>query len=67
MRMSVTLDEDLLKEAQSISGKKTKREVIDEALSEYIRGKRRDAAVRHAGKIKIDLTLKDLDRLRKTG
>jgi len=64
MRMSIALDERLLKEAQSLSGKRTKREVIDEALSEFIRKKRRDEAIKHAGKVKIDITIEELQRLR---
>ncbi|MDP2167395.1 MAG: type II toxin-antitoxin system VapB family antitoxin [Thermodesulfovibrionales bacterium] len=66
MRMSVTLDEKLMKEAQVLSGKKIKREVIDEALTEYVRKRRREGAVRHAGKINIDLTLKGLYKLRES-
>ena len=66
MRMSVTLDEVLLREARKLSGKKTKREVLDEALREFIRKKKRDKALQHAGKIKIDLTLKELKKLRET-
>ena len=49
MRMSVTLDEKLLEEALEVSDKKVKRELIEEALKEFIRKKRRDEAIRHAG------------------
>lgn len=64
MRMSVALDEKLLEDAKKLSGKKTKREVLDDALREYIRKKRREEAIKHAGKIKIDMTLKELQALR---
>lgn len=67
MRMSVTLEKELLEEAQALLGKRTKREVIEEALRELIRRKRREEAVRHAGKIKMDIDLKELIRLREEG
>jgi metal-responsive CopG/Arc/MetJ family transcriptional regulator len=66
MRMSVTLDELLLEEAHRLSGKKTRREVLDEALREFIRKKKRDKALQHAGKIKINLTLKKLQEIRES-
>jgi len=62
--MSVTLDETLLREARKLSGKKTKREVLDKALLEFIRMKKREKALEHAGKIKIDLTVRELYKLR---
>lgn len=67
MRMSISLDEKLLEEAKSILGKKTKKEVIEEALQEIVRKKRREEAIEHAGKIKIDIDLKELLRLREKG
>lgn len=65
MRMSVTLDEELLNEAQKVSGKKTKREIIEEALKEFVRKKRREEALKHAGKIEMDMTVEDLIKMRK--
>ena len=67
MRMSVTLNEQLLEEAQEVTGRKTKREVIEEALKEIIRKKRRDGAIQHAGTIQIDMTLEELLRMREEG
>lgn len=67
MRMSVSLDRGLLEEAQRLTSKKTKKEVLEDALRELIRKKRREDAVKHAGKIEIDITLKELLRLRETG
>jgi Arc/MetJ family transcription regulator len=64
MRMSVTLDERLLEEARVVLGKKTKREVIEEALKELVRKKRRDKAMEHAGKIDMDIDLEDLLKMR---
>jgi len=67
MRMSVTLDEKLLEEAQEVSGKKIKREVIEEALKELIRKKRREEAIKHAGTIQVDMTLEELLKMREKG
>lgn len=67
MRMSVTLDKRLLEEAQSILCKKTKREVIEEALRELVRKKRREEAIEHAGKIDMDIDLEELMKMRKEG
>lgn len=67
MRMSVTLDKKLLEEAQAVLGKKTKREVIEEALRELVRKKRREKAIEHAGKIDIDIDLKELMKMRGEG
>jgi metal-responsive CopG/Arc/MetJ family transcriptional regulator len=67
MRMSVTLDKELLDEAQSILCKKTKREVIEEALRELVRKKRREEAIEHAGKIDMDIDLEELLKMREEG
>ena len=67
MRMSVTLDKELLEEAQEVSGKKIKREVIEEALKELIRKKRREEAIKHAGTIQVDMTLEELLKMREKG
>lgn len=67
MRLSVTLDKELLEEAQSILVDKTKREVIEVALKELIRKKRREEAIEHAGKIDMDMDLKELLKIREEG
>ena len=67
MRLSVTLDKELLEEAQSILGDKTKREVIEVALKELIRKKRREEAIEHAGKIDMEMDLKELLKIREEG
>jgi metal-responsive CopG/Arc/MetJ family transcriptional regulator len=67
MRMSVTLDDRLLEEALEVSGKRVKRELIEEALKEFIRKKRRDEAIRHAGTIQIEMSLEELLRMRGAG
>jgi Arc/MetJ family transcription regulator len=38
---NLAIDDDLLKEALRVGGKRTKRETVNEALAEYIRRRRR--------------------------
>ena len=65
--MTVTLDKELLEEARSFLGKKTKKEVIEEALKELVRRKRREEAIKHAGKIEMDIDLEELLKMREEG
>ncbi len=67
MRMSVSIDNKLISEAQQLTMKRTKKEVIEEALKELIRRKRREEAIKHAGKVEMDITVKELLDLRKSG
>jgi len=67
MRMTITVDKDLLEEAQILLGKKVKKQVIEDALRELVRKKRREQAIEHAGKIRIDITVDELLNLRKQG
>ena len=67
MRMTVTLDKELLEEARSFLGKRTKKEVIEEALKELVRRKRREEAIKHAGKIEMDIDLEELLKMREEG
>ena len=46
-------------------GKKTKKEVIEEALRELVREKRREEAIADTGKIDLDITLEELIKMRK--
>jgi hypothetical protein len=38
--------------------------VIEEALREFVRKKRREEALKHAGKIDMDIDLEDLIKMR---
>lgn len=43
MRTNIMIDDALMKEAQALSGIKTKRDVVQKALEEYVRAlKKRD-------------------------
>lgn len=67
MRMTISLQKELLEEAQSLLKKKNKKEVIEDALRELIRKKRREEAIKHAGKVEIDITLDEFLSLREQG
>ena len=67
MRMTISLQKELLEEAQSLLKKKNKKEVIEDTLRELIRKKRREEAIKHAGKVEIDITLDELFSLRGQG
>ncbi len=52
----LNIDDDLLKEALLLSGKKTKREVVNEALNEYIKRRQRLEILKLFGKVEFDET-----------
>ena len=51
MRTNVVLDDELVKEAQELSGIKTKKEVISKALQEFVNTRKRLNLLDLAGKI----------------
>jgi Arc/MetJ family transcription regulator len=53
MRTNVVLDDDLIREAMRVTGKKTKRAVIDEALRLLVRSKKRVRLSDYEGKFKF--------------
>lgn len=66
-RMTLSLDENLVKEAQQILGASTKRETIQIALIEVVKQRKREIALTHCGKIKLDLSQEQLQSLREQG
>lgn len=52
-RTNIELDEELVAEAMHLTGAKTKREVVDTALRELVRVKKRKDLTELAGKIKF--------------
>jgi Arc/MetJ family transcription regulator len=54
MAIRVAVDDDLLAEAHMLGGHDTKRQTVDEALSEYIARRKRLAAVRAFGTFAFD-------------
>jgi Arc/MetJ family transcription regulator len=53
MRTNIVIDDKLLKEAFAVSEAKTKKDLIHEALREYIRLKKRKDITKLAGKIEF--------------
>ena len=64
MRTTVDLDDDLVKEAMDLLGVKTKRAAIQRSLQEMIRRERRERLRGRLGRLDLQLTLNDLDRMR---
>ncbi|VAX26752.1 hypothetical protein MNBD_NITROSPIRAE01-256 [hydrothermal vent metagenome] len=65
MRTNVDINDDLLEEAFSLSRVRTKKDLIDEALREYIRLKKRKDLTELAGSIQFRRGY-DHKKLRKT-
>ena len=53
MRTNIVIDDELLNEAFSVSRAKTKKDLIHEALTEFIRLKKRKDLTELAGSIKF--------------
>lgn len=64
MRLSVSVDPELLDLAAKVSGSHTKREAIERALHALIQEHRRTETIRHAGAFRLTLTRRTLRRLR---
>jgi len=57
MRTNIVIDDKLIEEAIIVSGAKTKREVVQEALKELIRAKKRKNMLKkRVTKILLDIT-----------
>ena len=64
MRRTVVVDDKLLEEARQALGTKGIRETIEAGLREAVRRRRLEELRRSLGKVKLDLTLEELARLR---
>ena len=53
MRTNIVLEDSLVKEALRYSGAKTKRELIHQALKEFVKNRRRRNLLALAGKIEF--------------
>lgn len=60
MRLTLTVDGDLLEEAKRLAGTRTKREVLDLALREFVRRRRLAEIVARGGTVDLALSLDDL-------
>ena len=60
MRTNVEIDDNLMGEAQRLSGLKTKRAVIDAALRMFVRVKRQTDILNLAGKVRWEGNLDEM-------
>jgi len=54
MPTNLAIDDDLLREALRVGGRRTKRETVNEALEEYIRRRGRLKALKAFGTVEFD-------------
>ena len=67
MRLSVTVDPELLEEAKNLAGLRTKREVIEVALREMVLHRRIQDLAKLEGSGLIETDLQQLIRWREAG
>ena len=65
MRSTIDIDEKLLREAQKITGVKTKKELVNLSLGELIKKKRKEHLISLFGSSVLDIGLEDVEKLRK--
>lgn len=65
MRTTIDIDDKLLEEAKKLTGVKAKKELINLSLKEFIRRKKIKHLLSLYGSSLIDLTLEDVENLRK--
>ncbi|UCE17664.1 MAG: type II toxin-antitoxin system VapB family antitoxin [Gemmatimonadota bacterium] len=64
MRSTIDIDDDLLQKAMKLTKAKTKRELINMSLREIIHAKRRKRLVNRLGNFNLNLTHKELEKMR---
>ena len=66
MRTNIVLDDDLMEQAFTLTGVRTKRELVHLALSELVRQRQKKDLFDLAGKVKLrsDFDHKEMRRLR---
>jgi len=65
MRTTIDIDEKLIKKAMELTHTKIKKEVVNLSLNEIIRNRLLQELADMGGKYEIDLTLADLEEMRK--
>ncbi|MBA7691251.1 hypothetical protein ES703_99794 [subsurface metagenome] len=63
-KTTVEIDEKLLEKAMKLSGAKTKKRVIEYGLRELVRSINRDLFKKELGTFDLDLSIKDLEKMR---
>jgi Arc/MetJ family transcription regulator len=59
MRTTMAINEKLLDEAKALSGARTKKEVVEIALDEFIRRRKARKLLDLEGKVELSFTLKE--------
>jgi Arc/MetJ family transcription regulator len=59
MRTTLVIKEQLLKEAKTLSGARTKKETVEIALDEFIRRRRAKKLIDLKGKVELAYTLEE--------
>ena len=67
MRLSITVDPELLEEVRQLAKVRTKREAIERALQEFVRHHRLQELQALAGSGLVEMDLKELRRWRQSG
>lgn len=60
MRLTLTLDRELLDEVVRLTGTRTKREALELALREFVRHRRLKEMISHGGAVDLAISLEDL-------
>ena len=64
VRLSVSVDPELLQEAVRVTGAGSKREAIEVALRELVRRRRLEGMAERAGRVELTVTREELRRRR---
>ena len=63
MATTVTLESETVDEVKALTGARTKTEAVRQALSEYIRARRRQQLVALEGRVQLRLTNEQIEKL----
>jgi len=64
MKTLIDIDEDILEKAMKISGVRTRKEAVNLALEEFIKGQLREQLKGMAGSGALDMSLAEIKKLR---
>lgn len=65
MRSTIDIDDRLLEEAMKLTKARTKKELVGKALEELIRKERIERLRKKLGRMELEISLKDLEKMRR--
>ncbi|KAF0219537.1 MAG: hypothetical protein FD174_1997 [Geobacteraceae bacterium] len=65
MRATIAIDDKLFEEAKKLSPAKTKKEIINLSLKEFVRHKRQEHLAKLYGSGLVDLTVEEVEEFRR--